>query len=87
MTRIEAIAVMNAKLATLDEERVLAVAEIVEEIAGGTGAVRDLTARELELLEQSKADFAAGRTFSDDEVRAHTDELIRTLRAKQQVGA
>jgi len=86
MTRTEAIAVINAKLASLDDERVLAVAEIVDDIAADTGAdtgaVRELTARELTLLEQSKADFAAGRTYSIDEVRAHSDDFIRTLRTK-----
>ena len=82
MTRTEAIAVINAKLASLDDERVLAVAEIVDDIAADTGAVRELTARELTLLEQSKADFAAGRTYSVDEIRAHSDDFIRTLRSK-----
>lgn len=82
MTRIEAIAVINAKLANLDDERVLAVAEIVDDIAADTGPVRALTAREQALLDQAKADFAAGRTYSVDEVRAHSDEFIKSLRAK-----
>lgn len=82
MTRTEAIATINAKLASLDDERVLAVAEMVDEIAADSSTVRDLTPRELALLDQSKADFAAGRTYSIDEVRAHTDDLIRTLRTK-----
>ena len=49
--------------------------------------VRPLTARELALLEQSKADFAAGRTYSVDDVRAHSDALIRSLRAKHETSS
>ena len=82
MTRTEAIAVINAKLAALDDERVLTVAEIIDDIATSTGTVRQLTAGELALLEQSKEDFAAGRTYSLEEVRAHSDAFIRSLRTK-----
>ena len=82
MTRSEAIAVITAKLAALDDARVLTVAEMIGDIGAGTGAVRPLTAREMGLLEQSKEDFAVGRTYSVDDVRAHTDALIRSLRAK-----
>jgi hypothetical protein len=82
MTRTEAIAVINAKLAALDDERVVAVAEIIDDIAADTDAVRDLTTRELTLLEQSKVDFAAGRTCSIEEVRTHSDEFIKTLRTR-----
>ena len=87
MTRTEAIAVINAKLAGLDDERVLTVVEIVDDIAADTGPVRALSARELALLEQSKADFAAGRAYTIDEVRAHSDEFIKTLRAKHSAGS
>ena len=82
MTRTDAIAIINAKLATLDDARVLTIAEIVDDIAADTGSVRSLTERELALVEQSKADFAAGRTYSIEEVRAHSDEFIKTLRGK-----
>lgn len=77
MTRLEAIAAINAKLAALDDARVLTVAEMIDDIA--TATVRPLTARELALIEQSKEDFAAGRTYSVDEVRAHSDAIIRAL--------
>lgn len=81
MTRTETIATITAKLSTLDDERLQAVAEIVANAAAGE-ILRPLTARELALLEQSKSDFAAGRTYSVDEVRAHSDALIRSLRQK-----
>ena len=87
MTRTEAIAVINAKLASLDDERVLTVAEIVDDIAADTGAVRELTPRELALLEQSKVDFAAERSYSVDEVRAHSDAFIASLRTKHPASA
>ena len=84
MTRTEAIAVINAKLAALDDERVLAVASILDDIVAETdpGTVRQLTVREMALLDQSKEDFKAGRTFSVEDVRAHSDDFIKTLRTK-----
>ena len=58
------------------DERVLTV----DDIEADTALIRELTARELALLDQSKANIAAGRAYSIDEVRAHTNELIKTLR-------
>jgi hypothetical protein len=81
MTRTEAMTIITAKLASLDDERVQAVAEIVEDIAAGDGMVRQLTAAELALVEQSKADFKAGRTLSIDEARARTDAFLAQRRA------
>lgn len=80
MTRAETIAEINAKLANIDDERVRTVAEIVDDIATGSASVRELTLRELALLEEVKADFAAGRTYTVDDVRAHSDVLIQSLR-------
>ncbi len=80
MTRTQAIAAINAKLAVLDDARLLTVAEMIEDIA--TDTVRPLTARELALLEQSKEDFTAGRTYSVEDMRAHSDAFIRALRDK-----
>ena len=79
MTRTEAIAVITQKLASFDDERVLAVAEIVDDMAAATGAVRELTPRELTLLDQSKADFAAGRSYSHDEVIDYLDAHLASL--------
>ncbi len=76
MTRTEAIAVINAKLATLDDARVQAAAALIDDLAAGTGPVRSLTPRELALLAQSKADFAAGRSYSHDEITAMLDERL-----------
>ena len=56
--------------------------DLIQDIAADAAPVRSLTVRELQLLEQSKADFAAGRTYSIDEVRAHSDDFIRSLRTK-----
>ena len=84
MTRTEAIATITAKLASLDDERLRTVAEIVDDVAADE-AFRPLTTRELALLEQSKADFAAGRTLTLAEARARTDAALaerRALRSK-----
>ena len=76
MTRTEAIAVINAKLATLDDERVQTAAAIIDDLAAGSNPVRALSPRELALLAQSKADFAAGRSYSHDEITAMLDERL-----------
>ena len=80
MTRTEAIATITAKLGALDDERLQAVVEIVDDIAANE-ALRPLTARELALLDQSKADFKEGRTLSLDEARARTDAYLAERRA------
>jgi hypothetical protein len=79
MTRTEAIATITAKLSALDDERLQAVVEIVDDIAANE-ALRPLTARELALLDQSKADFKEGRTLSLDEARARTDAYLAERR-------
>ena len=85
MTRTEAIAVINAKLESLDDARVLTAAEIIEDLAASppearvattARPVRALTPRELDLLAQSKADFAAGRSYSHDEITDMLDERL-----------
>lgn len=76
MTRTEAIAHINARLAKLDNERVQAVAEMVEDIAANDAELRPLTARELELIAQSREDFRTGRTLSHDQLIALLDERL-----------
>ena len=82
MTRTEAIAIINKKLADLDDEAVLTVADIVQDLDTASTLPRKLTARELEMIEQSKADFREGRTYSIDEARARSDAFLQSLRAK-----
>ena len=82
MTRTEAIAIINKKLADLDDEAVLTVADIVQDMDTASTLPRKLTVRELEMIEQSKADFREGRTYSVDEARARSDAFLQSLRAK-----
>jgi len=81
MTRTEAISIITDKLALLDDEGVLSLAEYAEDLADA-GAVRSLTERELALIEEAKADFAAGRTYTMEEARRLSDAFIADLRAK-----
>jgi len=81
MTRTEAISIITDKLALLDDEGVLSLAEYAEDLADA-GAVRPLTERELALIEEAKADFAAGRTYTMEEARKLSDAFIAGLRAK-----
>ena len=83
MTRSEAIARINARLSSLDDERVLTVADIVDEIAISDDASRQLTAHELALIEQSRQDFRAGRTLTLEEARARTDAFLAQRRASR----
>ena len=82
MTRSEAIAIINAKLANLDDEAILTVADIVQDMGSASLRLRRLSARELELIEQSKADFREGRTYSIEEARRRSDAHLQALRAK-----
>jgi hypothetical protein len=83
MTRTEAIAIITAKLSSLDDERVMTVADIVQDMAQPDDLPRELTPRELALIEQSKEDFKAGRTYSLDEARAMTDAFLAPLGVPQ----
>ena len=82
MTRAEAIAAINAKLSSLDDDGVLAVAGIVEDIAEVDEVPRALTARELALIEQSKEDFKAGRVVSQEDYRVEMEAFLSQRRAK-----
>jgi hypothetical protein len=76
MTRSQALAIITAKLASLDDEHVMTVAEIVQSIDAGDELPRDLTDHERTLIQQAKEDFRAGRSFSLDEARALTDQVL-----------
>lgn len=76
MTRTQALAIITAKLALLDDERVMTVAEIVQSMDAANELPRELTAHELTLIEQAKEDFRAGRSYSLDEARALTDQAL-----------
>jgi hypothetical protein len=83
MTRSDAIALISAKLETLDGERLQAIVNAVAEMdEQALTPSRKLTSRELELIEQSKDDFRAGRTYSLSEARAASDVFIASLRQK-----
>lgn len=57
------------------------MADMVRSLCGEPVPLRVLTPRELALIEQSKADFAAGRTLSSAEARARTDAFLAARRA------
>ena len=76
MTRTQALAIISAKLASLDDEHVMTVAEIVQSIDAGHELPRELTDHELTLIQQAKEDFKAGRSYSLDEARALTDQVL-----------
>lgn len=79
MTRTEAIALITAKLASLDDEHVLTVADIIASIDESQSSTRRLSQREADLVSQSKADFAAGRTLSHSEVVSKLDARLAAL--------
>lgn len=80
MTRARAIAIIEKVLPTADEATLTAVVELLQEASAEPSVLpRDLTPRELELIEQSKEDFKAGRTYGTAEVRAYLDEALAPL--------
>jgi hypothetical protein len=82
MTRTEAIAIITAKLASLDDERVMTVADIVQDMANPTAAAIDLTDAERAAIERSKEDFKSGRTYSSDQYRAEMTAFMADLKSK-----
>lgn len=86
MNRIETIATINSQLATLADEHILTVAGIIQSLHQSEPPLRRLSERELDLIEQSKADFREGRTHSLSEARAAVDAGL-ALRRKQRAGA
>ena len=79
MTRQQAIAMITSRLDELDDERVLAVADMVQSLDAESELPRELTEEELRLIEQSKEDFRLGRTQSSAEARASIDDFLATL--------
>ena len=98
MTRSEAIAIISASLETVDDATLesaathlsgkaraagVTVGDIVEAFATESTLPRALSARELELIEQSKEDFRLGRTLTHDEAVARTDAFLAARRASR----
>ena len=79
MTRAQAIAVINSRLADLEkfeDAELLTVAGVLQSMGDRPRPARALSPRECALLEQSKADFAAGRSYSTSEVKAMLDDRL-----------
>ena len=73
------MAIITAKLPSLNDEGVLAIADIVQSIEAADELPRELTPDELALIEQSKDDFKSGRTYTLDQARAMTDAFLASL--------
>jgi len=77
-----AIAIITAKLASLDDERVMTVADIVQDMAAPTAPALDLTYAERAAIERSKEDFKAGRTYTNDQYHAEMTAFMAGLNAR-----
>ena len=86
MIRTQALAIIEATLPTLDDADASKLAEIAQSLAharlGEPMQQRRWTDEELAGIERSKADFAAGRTYTPDEARALSDAFLLKLRSK-----
>jgi hypothetical protein len=82
MTKTEAIAIITAKLAALDDEHVATVAEIVEDMANPTEPTFNLTDAERAAIERSKEDFKAGHTYSGDQYHADMTAFMAEIKSK-----
>ena len=81
MTRTEAIAIITATLAALDEAQVAKLAELAQSLA--QSPVLKLTDDDRAGIARAREDFAAGRTHSSSEARAMTAEFIAKRRASK----
>jgi hypothetical protein len=79
MTRVEAIAEINARLASLDDDEVRAVADMVSSIGEPSVLPRTFSDRERDLIAQSKADFRNGDVLSPSEL----DDFLDTAAAQR----
>jgi hypothetical protein len=71
--------IINSKLASLDDDKILTVADIVQSIDAAPLPGRQLSARERGLLAQSKNDFAAGRSYSHEQLTEMLDARLGKL--------
>ena len=77
MTRSEAIAIIERSLPSADDATLNAAAALFQAARPGSSILpRMLTPREMALVEQSKADFKAGRTYTVTEARIYIDEAL-----------
>jgi hypothetical protein len=75
MNRAEAIAIINTQLQSYDDEKVLEIADIVQSMEPNRSR-RQLSARERQLLVDSNSDFAAGRTYTHEQLIAKLDARL-----------
>jgi hypothetical protein len=84
MTRSEAIAIIEQSLPSADEATLNAAAELFQAARAELSVLpRMLTLRETALIEQSKEDFKAGRTYTVTEARAYVNEALARRRAQR----
>ena len=77
------MAIIEKALPQADEATLAAVAALLQEAASEESVLpRELSAREFELIEQSKEDFRHGCTLSSEEYRADMDTFMAKLKAR-----
>jgi hypothetical protein len=81
MTRSDILSGIQTDLEALDEDALADAAHYVRTLAAPP--LRPLSERERDLLAQSRADFAAGRTLTLGQVRKSTDALFARYRSAQ----
>ena len=84
MTRSESIAIIEQSLPSADEATLSAAAELFQAARAELSVLpRELTPRELALIEQSKKDFEAGRTYTVTEARTYINDALARRRAQR----
>jgi hypothetical protein len=82
MTRTEALAIITSKIEALDDERVIAVADLVQDMANPVAPTLGLTDTERAAIERSKEDFKAGRTYTGEQYHAEMTAFMAALKSK-----
>ena len=83
MSRSKAIELITTKLNTLDDEDILAVADIVQDMETPATAPLILTGEERAAIDRSKEDFNKGRTLDGDQYRVEVAAFWAGLKSKQ----
>ena len=79
MTRTETITIIYKKLASLDDDKLLVVADIVQSMDATAPISRQLSPRERDLVAQSRNDIAAGRSYSHEQLTDLLDARLEKL--------
>lgn len=79
MSRTEALETIAQVLPSLGDDDTIVLADIARQMLAAGVPTRELSGRERQLIARSKTDFAAGHSYTPDELRALLDQRLAPL--------